>query len=755
MGRWLVSLVGCAAFLAIAPAAGAEWQQLPAPPGGIGDLSAASADVLIVSPPSYSGQLAYSVTANRGASWGTVELAGFHYGSILGAASDGSFRVVAARSGGSSVQEFQVFKVDAAGVAEPLGSTIPTDDGRFSDHFGALDENDSVWIPYRTGGTWKVEIVAADGSESSDELPSLEVEYWETEETAFGPRAAPVRGPGLSSFEPRRGSYRLGSGGSFEPAEAYPVDFADGDFWYSSTTSRASWDAGVHWSEFFTDSAQVVLRAGAPARFLAMAGAVAQRYSPFLYTAAGSPFPAGLPSYGILDADDALVGSSESAIYIEPLPLAPAPTEIGQVPSDSADLVSRADLFRADAGLPPLTADAGISLAAHNHSAYTALHPDQLEGLSAHYEQSGNAGFTGVGPSDRCQAVNTRCGSEVMYSPVADPVGGWLATVYHRSVPGGPEVGLVGGGKVDGGWFVMDSGDDRNVLIQPFGYPTGRWRGEESWSGEIPDPTVACRESGQPISYPLGVTVTLFLPKWAGSVKKIEVRKHGDSSSLTGCLLAGGFIPDEPLQGGQTYDVHAEWQTEANPEADGTITPGVTLSHDWSFYVQPDRFGQAGEDKATRGCHPLDLRTIKSVAPAHRRGRRHLTLGVEEKVTLKQKAMVRLRHVQLNYWKAGKRYTTGLKLGSLRRHPVRVGRVSFLRFRLPSEVVHRVIPGEPAELQLKFTGHRIDTCKRVSHISRIRRVEIGWVHLAGPAAWVSAKHVRRHGRARGTPPVAP
>ena len=341
MGRWLVSLVGCAAFLAIVPPAGAEWQQIPAPPGGIGHLSAASADVLIVSPPSYSGQLTYSVTADRGASWGTVELAGFHYGSILGAAPDGSFRVVAAHSGGSSLQEFQVFKVDATGAAEPLGSTIPTDDGRFSDHFGALDDNGAVWIPYRTEGIWKAEIVAADGSESSEELPSLEVEYWETEETVFGPRAAPVRGPGFTSFEPRRGSYRLGSDGSFEPAEAYPVDFADGDFWYSSSTSRASWDAGAHWSELSIDPAQVVLRVGAPARFLAMAGAVAQRYSPFLYTAAGSPFPAGLPSYGIVDAGDALVNRRESSIYVEPLPLAPAPTEIGHVPADSADLTSR------------------------------------------------------------------------------------------------------------------------------------------------------------------------------------------------------------------------------------------------------------------------------------------------------------------------------------------------------------------------------------------------------------------------------
>lgn len=743
VGRRLV-LLGCVAFLWAAPPAGAEWQQIPAPPGGIGDFSAASADTLIVSPASSSGDPTYSVTANRGASWSTVELTGFLYANILGAAPDGSFRVLAAHIGGASLQEFQVFKVDAAGIAEPLGSTISTEDGHFSDHFGALDSNGSVWIPYKTESTWKIEIVDTDGSQISKNLPGFGVERWDADETVFGPRAVPILGAGFNSFVPPRGTYRLGPGGSFELAEDYPVEFVEGNFWYSPATLRASWDGGAHWSELFDLLAGVVPRVGGAARFLTIDETVTQRYSSFLYAAVGAPFPPGLPAFGLVDAGDALVAHSEDALYAMPLPLAPAPTAIGQVPPDSADLVARADLFRADAGLPPLTADASISQAAHNHSAYTALHQGEQEGLSAHNEKPGNAGFTGMTPWERCEAVGTHCSGEVMYSPVADPIGGWLATVFHRFVPGGPELGLVGGGKVAGGWFVMDSGGQRNVLIQPFGYPTGRWRGQESWSGETPDPTKGCRESGQPISYPLGVTATLFLPRWAGSIQKIVMRRRGDPKPLAGCLIAGSssFIPDEPLERGQTYDVHAEWMTEPNPQADGTVTPGITLSHDWSFYVQPDNYNLRG--KAKRRCRPLRLRRIKSIAKTHRRGRQHLVLGIEEKVTFSKKAKVRLRRAQLNYWKAGKRHTAMLKLGRLRRRSVRVGRVSFLRFRLPGQVAHRVVPGEPVELRLKFTGRRADTCKRTIHVSRSRKIKIGWVHLAGPAAWVSAKHRHRH-----------
>jgi hypothetical protein len=742
-------LVACAALIAV-PTARADWEQLQVPPGGIRELAAASRDSLIASPLSSPCCPTYNVTANRGSTWSSVQLGGFNIGAILGAAPDGSFRALVSHVGGGTLQEFRVFKVEATGAAEPLGPAISTDDGSFSNRIAALDDSGSAWVPaYDKGtGTWRVEIVAADGTSTSKVLPSTGAEGWYMRDTAFGPRAVPVGGPGLVPWIPRRGTYRLNAGGAFEPAESYPVDFADGDFWYSDSTERASWDAGAHWGEV-SESARVVPRATGSARFLGMDDGVAVRYSPSLYSAAGSPYPAGVQLRGIVDAGDALVLHNEGVLYAEPLPLGPAPRTIGAVPGDSAAMIARADLFRADAGLPPLTGDAAISKAALNHSLYTALNQTDLA-VSAHSETPGSPGFTGHGPGERCEAVGAECFGEVMYAPVPDPVGGWLATVFHRFLPGDPEMGLVGGGKAEGGWFVMDAGADRNVLIQPFGYPSGRWRGDEGFNGEIPDPVEICRQNGQPISYPAGIAVTLFLPEGAGRVERIVVRKRGNPTPLAGCLLAEGlsFVLDDPLERNQTYDVHAEWRTGSNLEADGTTTAGVTLSRDWSFYFQPDGYGRV---KPKRPCRALALRTIKSVAPARRRGRPRQVLGIEEKVTLKQKAKVRLRWARLNYWTAGVRHSVRLELGKLRRRAVRVGRTSFLRFRLPRPVVPRVIPGEPAELQLKFTGRRASGCKHVVHIARLRKIEIGWVRVAGPAAWVSAKRLHRRGHRKHSP----
>lgn len=671
-----------------------------------------------------------------------VQLPGFNIAKALGAAPDGSFRVLASHVGGSSTQEIQVFKIGSDGGAEPLGPALANGDGRFSENSALLDDDGSVWVPFYSDadGAWELEIVTATGTSSARALPSVGVERWLVSRTAFGPRVVPVGGPGLVPWIPRSGTYRLAAGGTFDLAEAYPVEFAEGEFWYSHSADRVSWDAGAHWAEV-SEFADPVPRVSGPTRFLIADGGIAERYSPFLYRGVGSAFPTGTSRYATIDAGSALAAYNEQAIYVEPLPLPAAPPTIGPVPADSAGLIARADLFRADAGLPPLTGDAAISQAALNHSLYTVLNQTDPS-ISAHYETAGRPGFTGSDPGERCEAVGATCFGEVMYAPVADPVGGWLATVYHRTLPGSPELGLVGGGEANGGWFVMDSGAERNVLVEPFGYPVGRWRGEGDFSGEIPDPIDVCHRLGQAIDYPAGVAVTLFLPDGAGTVQKVEVRAHGSSKPLKGCLLgeSGSFIPDDPLVKGTTYDVHAEWLTGSNPQADGTIAPGTTLSRDWSFYFQPDFYGRKAKPKP---CHALGLRTIKSVAGAHRSGRHNQVLGIEEKVTLKQKAIVRLRQARLNYWKAGDRHSVKLTLGRIRGRAVHVGRTSYLRFRLPPQVVRRVIPGEPAELRLTFTGRRARGCAQVIHVGRIRKVEIGWVRVAGLAAWVSAKRKHR------------
>jgi hypothetical protein len=742
----VVAIFACAALLLIPSPADADWQAAPAPPGGVSSILVADLDSWLVEPASSPCCIpTFNVTDNGGASWTPVQIASFDIAFAVGVAPDGSFRVVAIEFGSGGVHQMQVFRITSTGGVEPLGPVISGVGGNSYSNLYAVADDGSTWVPFysSTDNAFELTVVRSDGSAFTQALPeNVAAERWRAMHTYFGVRLQLIVAslPGVPQDGPL---FKLKDESGFVQAEAHPVEFVDGELWLSPSAGKASWDGGAHWTETF-EFAEVVPRAlglGAP-RYLISKGELAERYSPFLFRYAGLTWPGGTSPYFTVDVGSALVAPGTTTIYVQDLPLPQLPTEIGQLPDDARGLIARADLFRADAGLPPLTGDTLISRAAHNHSAYTAAHPDELAGLSAHNETPGKSGFTGYTPFERCVAVGTSCGGEVMYSPVTDPVGGWLATVYHRGLPGAPQSGIVGGGKVDGGWFVMDAGADQNFLIQPFGYPVGRWRGEEGFSGEVPDPIEVCQEGGQPISYPVGIAVTLFIPDRWGTVERIQVRRHGDSGVLGGCLLGGGyrsggsFILDDPLVRGQTYDVSAEWSPGPDMLPGGGSIPGPNLSFSWSFHFDPDRGAERSKSSL---CRSLALRTIKSVAKARRGKAGHYRLGIEEKVTLKQKATVRLRRARLNYWIAGDRHSIRLKLGKLRSRSIEVGTTSFLRFRLPRRVVDRVEPGEPAELQLAFIGRRKRGCTKPVHISRIRKVEIGWVRVRGSAAWVSGR----------------
>ncbi len=740
------SVVALAVFLvaavlsAPAPAL-AEWQQVPVPPGGVGGLFAATPDSLL-SQPSHN---AVAVTADRGSTWHSVGFSGFSSVYPLGAAPDDSFRALALRFDSGGQLQLQVFRVEPSGSVVPLGPLITSDSDSMSSLGAALSGAGAVWVPTYDEGdeSWDLDVVSVDGALTSWDLPDLGAVAWYPRDSVLGPRVVPFGGPGFSSWQQRDRSYRLANG--IEPAEAYPVEFADGDFWFSPWTGQASWDGGAHWAEA-PELAGVVPREHAPPRFLAVDGAIVEPFSSFLYRAAGSPFP-GESVLSALDAGGALFAYNQTAIYVEPLPLAPYPPALGQIPPDSAEMIARANTFRADAGLPPLTGDARISQAALNHTRYTALnHVGVDAGLGAHSEDPGRPGFTGRDLVDRCEAVGVHCTGEVMYSPVADPVGGWLATPYHRFVPGAPEFGLVGGGKADGGWYVMNSGSPLNLLIRPFGYPNGRWRGEDGFAGETPDPVESCNRRGIPIAYPIGIGVSLYLPtEFGGDVSRIDVRRRGAAMPLPGCLLDAStpgqtvktFILDDPLVAGATYDVDATWTT--GPQGfygGGGAVPGPVFRHGWSFYFDPDNYGVRREP---RPCAGLGLRRVESIAPSRRPG---AALGLEERIRFKQAAKARLSSVRFTYWSDGDPHRLKLKLGKRGRHWVSLRKTSYLRLRLPARVARQVEPGEKAELRLAFAGRRKSGCARQTRFTRVRKVEIGWVRSVGPVSWSSRP--RRH-----------
>ncbi len=557
-------------------------------------------------------------------------------------------------------------------------------------------------------------------------------------------------------------TYRV-EGGGVVPAEAYPVSLAEGGWDVSAEFGRGSWDGGVSWGE--EQSVGVVPRApglGMPRYLSVRGGSIAERYSASLYRGTGLRWPAGVPTNYVVDAGPLVAWGSEK-IFVDEGPLPPMPLAIGELQPDTQRFLNRADEFRADAGLPPLTGDAQVSVASRNHSNYTVLNPEQAAN-DPHDEYTGLPGYTGGWMIERCKAVGTFCNSEVMYSPgVSDPVGGWLATVYHRPLVGSPEEGVVGAAEVTGGWSVMDSKEAVNVLVGPYGYPVGRWRGGEGFSGEIPDPVAACQAAGQPISYPIGIAVSLYLPNGEGTVSSIHIHKQGDVADQPGCLLSdetengkvvASFVLDEPLVPGASYEALATWNPGPDrlPGSPLPARPSADRTYAWSFHFDPDHPGVAPEEEGSRRqkCRGVALRSIVAV-PRSRRTRRSVP-GIELRLGLSRTASMRLALARLEYRAGGhRRRSVNLRLGRLAQRTLTVKPSSHLRLRVPLRLAAEQATGGAARLHLRFSGTAAGAggCQSKSTFSRARNVRVGWVRMKGQAEWVSGPRHRKSPAKKG------
>jgi hypothetical protein len=742
-------LLALAATLVVPGFAAADWRELPVPITPLGSMTVATADAWLAAGPV--GPDTFKVTADGGLHWTGVEVPGFTETFVAGAAADGTFRVVGVHSLNEDSQESQVFKITPAGAIEAIGPRIDGPSGVF--HDDAVSPSGETWVPHREPGSgFALTVVAADGSVSNVALPEgAGPDGWRARDTALGMRLLRYD-PGGSTGEAYAGrTYRL-EAGQVLPAEAYPVSLAEGAWEFSAEFGRGSWDGGATWSE---EDLGLIPRSpglGMPRYLSVRGGVIAERYSASLYRGTGLSWPSGVPTNYVVDAGP-LIAWGSSAIFVDEGSFPPMPLAIGELQPDTRSLLARADEFRADAGLPPLTGDALVSVASRNHSNYTVLNPKQAE-LDPHFEEPGLPGSTGYAPGDRCEAVGTFCDSEIMdWQGAVDPVADWLATIYHRPLIGGPEAGIVGGGRVSGGWVVMDSRSPVNVLVGPFGYPVGRWRGAEGFGGEIPDPVAACGEAGQPISYPIGIAVSLYLPTDHGTVAAIRVHKQGEVGALPGCLLddntedgkaVDSFILDEPLVPGQTYEVSAVWNPGPDELPGQPSRPSADLTYGWSFHFEPDSYGPQPEAEEQRGCGGLALRTIDSVA--HQRRSRRSVPGIELKLGFSRRATMRLQGARLEYRSGRRHHSVKLKLGQLAHRAVAVGPVARLRVRLPRPLVAK-LAGAPARLQLKLAGHGVG-CAGTSTFSRRHVARPGWVRMKGPAEWASStapnKKKRQH-----------
>lgn len=352
--------------------------------------------------------------------------------------------------------------------------------------------------------------------------------------------------------------------------------------------------------------------------------------------------------HGVFAFGDALLA------YVKTPPPLPAGDP---VPADSQAMVDEANRIRAQLNLVPLISDARIAQAAQNHAHYWTLN-DGGAGLAAHDEIAGNPGFTGEGPSQRCQFAGYPgpCG-EVMHA-ISDPVAAvrsWVATAFHRSWFAYPGVSRVGGGRSTGTWPVVMDADSSGYLGRPFGYPVGDYDLDLEFSGEIPDPAeVLCPGK---ISAPYGAAITVAVPSRVGelmstaspfSVQTWTVT--GPQGPVKGCSRDGIFVPDDALQTGSDYRVTVEWANPAQPP------------YSWAFRT-------AGEAPTTGTSQKK--RSKPQLSPIRKNTQLRVTvrpnLGPKKQWSFKvQKATARARWktVRMKTWKTqGKKHTRRINLG--------------------------------------------------------------------------------------------
>jgi uncharacterized protein YkwD len=549
--------------LCFAPAAPAEFVAAPLPPGwtSIRTLAVLDGATWAAHEVPATGPQRVSVTSDRGATWTDVAglLSAGDTIAGLAAAPGRTYRAVISLTG--TAARVQVKSITQAGTVTDLGA--PFARSIMSTGSVAVDDDGTTWVPhwfaFSDPDTWGAVRVTASGQVTDFAGPTGDPSAVNAVRTVDGLR---IHARGVGSFRVEGTSLVLDG--------PEPVLLRDGQLVFR--TSTTSYDGGAH---FVPNPFRQVVR-GAPGQpavtHLRIGQRIATRFDARQFRAA----PPLLSAFGaIVSTGAAFVALSPSAILVNDGDLPPWPTSIGALAPDSVAMLERANLLRADAGLPPLIGDATLAQAARNHANYDKQWDE------GHAETPGRAGFTGQGPGQRCAFVGTSCNQEVMHYGLsaANAVDGWVATPFHRPALLSPRAGIVGPAQSagTGPTSVMDSGENLQELVAAVGYPSGTYRGPLAFYGESPDPAVACAAGGQPVTYPLGAAVTLFAP---GAATMIGVREVG-GGALAGCVLGDVFLPDNPLVAGRSYEASGSWD----------LGGGARRAESWSFTAKPDAPG--------------------------------------------------------------------------------------------------------------------------------------------------------------------
>ena len=254
-------------------------------------------------------------------------------------------------------------------------------------------------------------------------------------------------------------------------------------------------------------------------------------------------------------------------------------------------LLRRINRFRAQVGVPPLIADAGVERAARNHARYLSRNRVRADGIAAtlHGETRGRPGFTGTDAEARCTAVGVTCSGDLIVagSMLSRPADTLIATLYHRLPLLSAATTAVGAAR-SGRYVVLkfDETGRRGLNLAPIGFPRGTYDGPRSLPDEAPDPRNGCsrnrqpvRRAGAPVTFqtpteePPSVPGSAFIQSFplpdVLSVTLFQGRRRVRGCTKVGYLRSPqqhiAFVPEGPLERRTAYRAVARWRI--NPDA--------------------------------------------------------------------------------------------------------------------------------------------------------------------------------------------
>lgn len=317
----------------------------------------------------------------------------------------------------------------------------------------------------------------------------------------------------------------------------------------------------------------------------------------------------------IVDRSEAVLESRTVVVENSAVPVRP------RISGDRLEVLMGINYYRRLSGLPYVTWDERLGVAAGSHSSYWESNKGSVR-HSAHNEERGRSGFTGEMPSDRAKAQGYFGGvSECMHFVGAKRAADLLwAVPYHRlalSHYGAENVGVGASGSTV--TVNLGIGEREGVVVFP---PDGMTGVPLQGSiAESPAPLRMHRGPGGPVGYV--VTYGLNAPALQRiRVVRAELREAGrivdcyvntpanDETLETGVIL----IPKSPLRPQTTYEAYVE----------ASDSRGKDISRRWRFTT-----GREAHESATMDYRAAVAKAVHA-QPGERKIRGKVRLVAED-----------------------------------------------------------------------------------------------------------------------------